>query len=709
MKSPLAEGSALLLGTGVSGIAAYLFIVVGTRFYGAEAFAPVSVLWSLWAVSAAVFTFPVQHWMIRRIELDGHDGGVRAAIPRLAAMALVVTALQVVVAWALGGELFRDQRLVWPALVGAVTLGAVWSGLIRGSLAGTRRFFATALMISVENLVRLAGGLAAVFWAADVAWFAGALVLGPLIGFIWFDAVRFTHRKTSQVAMMTLLGGLAGGTLLAQVVLSAGPAVLSMIGGTAVEITALFTGLALFRIPHVLALGLAARGTGPLTAMVVGQQYARLGRVAVVITSLAVAAAALGGLFGRLSGPWLIRWIFGADMVLPPNVVAGVAAGNFLALGSLGLTLLLIARSATATISFTWVAALLAGVATLYFAPGDPLARVVLAFFVSESTALVVMFSAQALWIRGASRQPEAESPHPFLSRIAAVLVCPTCRGPLEKVVGSEPSEDLGCAACGSIVYRRGTQFLFQGLDHEEVKADWLNKSKEIAKRRLGHLYPYAIKLLAPVHTFGHFKKFVTSFDTHKELVADLGCGTKKYDHPVLCVDGVGYANVHVVTDLETLPFHDGSLDGVISVAVLEHVPDPASHVREMRRVLKPGGRVLCFIPFMQGYHASPHDYQRYTIPGLQKLFDQFEIIKVGVGAGPTSGMLWVLQEWLALTFSFGSRRLYRALVPLTWILSPLKYFDILLARHPEAQVIASGYVIEGRKISESQDQGRDL
>ena len=50
------------------------------------------------------------------------------------------------------------------------------------------------------------------------------------------------------------------------------------------------------------------------------------------------------------------------------------------------------------------------------------------------------------------------------------------------------------------------------------------------------------------------------------------------------------------------------------------------------------------------------------------------------------------------MVFSFGSRRLYQILMPLMWVLSPLKYLDILLAHHPEARVIASGLVIVARK-----------
>jgi SAM-dependent methyltransferase len=284
-----------------------------------------------------------------------------------------------------------------------------------------------------------------------------------------------------------------------------------------------------------------------------------------------------------------------------------------------------------------------------------------------------------------------------LLARITTILACPECKSAIDQS-HSEADRPLGCPRCGTALVHSNGQIVTGGFTADVVEADWLNRSKESAKRLLGSAYPLFIKLLAPVHGKDRVPEFLKTFDLATELVADLGSGTKHYGEPVICVDGAGYPNVHVVSDLEKLPFRDSALAGLVSIAVLEHVPDPKAHVREMWRVLRPGGRVLCYIPFIQGFHASPHDYQRFTLPGLRRLFADFEVIGSEVGAGPTSGLLWILQEWLALAFSFGSRRLYHLLVPLTWILSPLKYLDVMLARHPDAQVIASSFLIEARK-----------
>lgn len=49
--------------------------------------------------------------------------------------------------------------------------------------------------------------------------------------------------------------------------------------------------------------------------------------------------------------------------------------------------------------------------------------------------------------------------------------------------------------------------------------------------------------------------------------------------------------------DAQNLPFPDDSFDLVTCQTVLIHVPDPAKAIREMKRVLQPGGTLLCVEP----------------------------------------------------------------------------------------------------------------
>ena len=52
-------------------------------------------------------------------------------------------------------------------------------------------------------------------------------------------------------------------------------------------------------------------------------------------------------------------------------------------------------------------------------------------------------------------------------------------------------------------------------------------------------------------------------------------------------------ADAYAAVDAETLPFDDGQFDAVYSQVVLYRLPDPVRALREIRRVLAPGGRYL--------------------------------------------------------------------------------------------------------------------
>jgi SAM-dependent methyltransferase len=58
--------------------------------------------------------------------------------------------------------------------------------------------------------------------------------------------------------------------------------------------------------------------------------------------------------------------------------------------------------------------------------------------------------------------------------------------------------------------------------------------------------------------------------------------------------------NVQLHDVAEPLPCADASFDGVVMKDLLEHVPDPVALVREVRRVLRPGGRVFASSPDAQ-------------------------------------------------------------------------------------------------------------
>lgn len=73
-------------------------------------------------------------------------------------------------------------------------------------------------------------------------------------------------------------------------------------------------------------------------------------------------------------------------------------------------------------------------------------------------------------------------------------------------------------------------------------------------------------------------------------------------------------------------PVADTSYDTVLCSEVLEHLADPAAALREINRVLKPGGKLILSVPFLGRLHEEPHDYYRFTKHGLICLLSAAEL-----------------------------------------------------------------------------------
>lgn len=76
---------------------------------------------------------------------------------------------------------------------------------------------------------------------------------------------------------------------------------------------------------------------------------------------------------------------------------------------------------------------------------------------------------------------------------------------------------------------------------------------------------------------------------------------------------------VDVIGDAHLLPFKDENFDAVICNMVLEHVENPKDVLKEIYRVVKPGGQCHINVPFLLSYHSRPEDFRRYTKVGLKK------------------------------------------------------------------------------------------
>jgi SAM-dependent methyltransferase len=112
----------------------------------------------------------------------------------------------------------------------------------------------------------------------------------------------------------------------------------------------------------------------------------------------------------------------------------------------------------------------------------------------------------------------------------------------------------------------------------------------------------------------------------------DLGCGTvplfgiyAPVTTETTCVDWASslhdLRHADVLCDISApLPFADAVADTVLATDVLEHLARPAEFVREIARILKPGGKAVLSTPFNYWIHEAPVDYYRYTEFGIRLL-----------------------------------------------------------------------------------------
>jgi SAM-dependent methyltransferase len=135
-------------------------------------------------------------------------------------------------------------------------------------------------------------------------------------------------------------------------------------------------------------------------------------------------------------------------------------------------------------------------------------------------------------------------------------------------------------------------------------------------------------------------------------------------------------AGADIIADLEKpLPILAASYDAVLLMNVLEHVFEYRALLGECARVLRPGGKIVVIVPYMFPYHASPHDFHRYSKEALERALTSagFQGIAVeALGSGVFSAR-WLMLERLL------PGRLQNILAPLTHNFSA--FLDALCTR----------------------------
>lgn len=147
----------------------------------------------------------------------------------------------------------------------------------------------------------------------------------------------------------------------------------------------------------------------------------------------------------------------------------------------------------------------------------------------------------------------------------------------------------------------------------------------------------FYLRLMADLQTNSIYRDLRKHLKGLPGKVLDVGCGNSPFRHlldPVISeyqgidvqeASSFGYRNPDTTYyDGKVIPFANGSFDVLLCTEVLEHVADPIDLIREMHRVLAPGGFAIVTIPWSARFHYQPFDYYRYTPSTLEKLFKSF-------------------------------------------------------------------------------------
>jgi SAM-dependent methyltransferase len=280
------------------------------------------------------------------------------------------------------------------------------------------------------------------------------------------------------------------------------------------------------------------------------------------------------------------------------------------------------------------------------------------------------------------------------LNRLCDLLICPICQSPLKP-----DGNQFACeAASGTrhsfpVIGTHPALVHFQESILDESRLMRMDGASEIARRiesrpRLRALQGWlqgprrgpdpTIQVLAKLRAGSAPRRvLIIGGGTAGEDVRELYEST---DFETVSFDIYRSTLTQFIADAHSIPLATGRFDAVFVQAVLEHVVDPWQVVREIHRVLRPGGIIFSSMPFMQQVHEGPYDFVRLTERGQRWLFRWFDEVESGVVAGPGVSLAWSIDQYVrSLTHSrLAGRIAHVAFGWLAWLEWAMRRGDIL-------------------------------
>lgn len=205
--------------------------------------------------------------------------------------------------------------------------------------------------------------------------------------------------------------------------------------------------------------------------------------------------------------------------------------------------------------------------------------------------------------------------------------------------------------------------------------------AKKLAHILLG-VHPNNTILSFNYHNVRHIREFLKAFketlDSDDLIIADIGSGKIPYapiffdkackyyavDTPTIIKNSDNINITKIGGFAENIPLPSKSVDLVLSNQVLEHVLDPDQSVKEVYRILKPGGIFVGSVPHISPVHLEPYDFRRFTDLGLQKLLQDngFLITALEGNGGVFSAIALILSmDMLLSKRQAGKEQIYLA------------------------------------------------